>query len=203
MIQAIGSGLDIMALLKAGTSERHGALEKIMPFFRNDFSLEDYARVLKAFLGFFEPVERELAVISTWNLAGIDVCQRLRSDLLVADLLALGASNAEIALLPRCSDLPALTKLEEGFGCMYVLEGSTLGGQLISRQVQARFAVSEEAGLKFFNGYGSQTGVMWHDFCAGLRQHAEGSKNQGAILAAAGSTFELLETWMRKAGFSE
>src|ERR1700748_1283083 len=123
-MQAIESDLDIMTILKVGISEQHDALERIMPFFKNDFSLEDYIRVLKAFLGFFEPVERELVSISTWHLAGIDIGQRLRSNLLRADLLALGASPPDLALVPLCADLPSLASIDEGFGCLYVLEGS-------------------------------------------------------------------------------
>jgi heme oxygenase len=202
-MQAIENDLDIMAILKAGTSEPHGAIEKIMPFFRNDFSLEDYARVLKAFLGFFEPVERELASISTWNLVGLNLNERLRSNLLRADLLAFGVSTSEMALIPRCDDLPSLTNLDEGFGCLYVLEGSTLGGQLITCRVQALFAVGEEVGITFFHGYGSHTGAMWRDFCAVVRKHVDRNKNQTTILTAARSTFEKLESWMRKADFGE
>jgi heme oxygenase len=203
MTQAIERDLDIIAVLKEGTRRQHEAIERIMPFFRNDFSSEDYIRVIKAFLGFFEPVERELASIPTWHLSGLDLDQRLRSNLLRDDLLSLGVSTSDIAVIPRCADLPNLASIDEGFGCLYVLEGSTLGGQLIARQVQTLVTTSKETGAMFFQGYGSQTGAMWRDFCSNLRSHAHSSKNQTAILAAAESTFKKLETWMRKAGFSE
>jgi heme oxygenase len=195
--------LDIMTALKAGTAEQHSAIERIMPFFKNDFSLEAYVRVLKAFLGFFEPVERELRSVATRDSFGFDISDRQRANLLTTDLLALGVTPDDIALTPRCDHLPRLENVDDGLGCLYVLEGSTLGGPLIAREVQTRFGVEEKTGGRFFHGYGSQTGVKWREFCTSVRIYAADGKNQTAIVQSARSTFELLETWMRQADFSE
>lgn len=201
-MQSLERDLDILAALKAGTTEQHAAMERIMPFFKNDFSLDGYTLVLKAFWGFFEPLERELSSISNWQSAGIDVRQRLRANMLKEDLRSLGESAAEVALIPRCGDLPSVANMDEGLGCLYVLEGSTLGGQHIAREMQIRFNLGEETGAGFFHAYGSRTGVMWRDFCSSVRNHAERSKNPTAIVAAARETFEKLEVWMRKASFN-
>ena len=192
-----------MVALKASTSAQHAALERIMPFFKCDFSLDDYARVLNAFLGFFEPLEAGLSSISTWNSAGLDIRQRLRSNMLKEDLRSLGESTSQIALIQRCGDLPTITNMEEGLGCLYVLEGSTLGGQHISRELENRFNLSEKTGAGFFHGYGSQTLVMWRDFCSCVRKHAVSSKIQADIIATARDTFDKLESWMRKASFDQ
>jgi heme oxygenase len=194
---------DIMTALRAGTSEQHSAIERIMPFFKSDFSLEAYIRVLKAFLGFFEPVERELRSVATRDSFGFDIDQRQRTNLLKMDLLALGITHADMELIPRCDRLPRLENVDDGLGCLYVLEGSTLGGQLIAREVQTRFGVEEKTGSGFFQGYGSQTGAKWREFCTGVRIYAAGGKSQSAIVHSAKSTFELFESWMRKANFSE
>jgi heme oxygenase len=202
-MQSLESELDIMTALKAGTIEQHSAIERIMPFFKEDFSLEAYIRVLKAFLGFFEPVERELRSIATRGSFGFNIDRRQRANLLRKDLLALGVSHAGMELLPRCALLPTLENVDDGLGCLYVLEGSTLGGQLIAREVQTRFGVGEKTGAGFFHGYGSQTGVKWREFCTAVRIYAAGGKSQSAIVRSARSTFELLESWMREANFSE
>jgi heme oxygenase len=202
-LQSPEKELDIMTALKAGTVEQHSAIERIMPFFKNDFSLEAYIRVLKAFLGFFEPVERELRSVATRDSFGFNIDRRQRSNLLRTDLLALGVTPAEMALIPRCDHLPRLENVDDGLGCLYVLEGSTLGGQLIAREVQTRFGVEEKTGAGFFHGYGSQTGVKWREFCTSVRIYAAGGKSQSAIVHSARSTFELLESWMRQAKFKE
>jgi heme oxygenase (biliverdin-IX-beta and delta-forming) len=195
--------LDIMTALKAGTIEQHSSIERIMPFFKSDFSLEAYIRVLKAFLGFFEPVERELRSVATRDSFGFNIDRRQRSNLLRADLLALGVTPAAMALIPRCDHLPRLENVDDGLGCLYVLEGSTLGGQLIARELQTRFGIAEKTGAGFFHGYGSQTGVKWREFCTSVRIYAAGGKSQSAIVQSARSTFELMESWMRKANFGE
>jgi heme oxygenase (biliverdin-IX-beta and delta-forming) len=200
---ALESELDIMTALKAATIEQHSAIERIMPFFKDDFSLEAYIRVLKAFLGFFEPVERELRSIATRDTFGFNIDRRQRAKLLRIDLLALGVTHADMVLIPRCDHLPRLENVDDGLGCLYVLEGSTLGGQLIARELHTRFGVEEKTGAGFFHGYGSQTGVKWREFCTGVRIYAAGGKSRSAIVQSARSTFALLESWMRKADFSE
>jgi heme oxygenase len=200
---ALESELDIMTALRAGTIEQHNAIERIMPFFKDDFSLEAYIRVLKAFLGFFEPVERELRSIATRDTFGFNIDRRRRAKLLRIDLRALGVTHAGMELIPRCDHLPRLENVDDGLGCLYVLESSTLGGQLIAREVETRFGVEEKTGAGFFQGYGSQTGVKWREFCTSVRIYAAGGKSQSAIVQSARSTFELLESWMRKANFSE
>jgi heme oxygenase len=202
-MQSLESELDIMTALKAGTIEQHAAIERIMPFFKNDFSLGAYIRVLKAFLGFFEPVERDLRSIATRDIFGFNIDRRQRANLLRKDLLALGVTPAETALIPRCDHLPRLENVDDGIGCLYVLEGSTLGGQLIAREVQTRFGVGEKTGAGFFHGYGSQTGAKWREFCTSVRIYAAGAESQSAIVESARSTFGLLESWMRKANFNE
>jgi heme oxygenase (biliverdin-IX-beta and delta-forming) len=202
-MQSLERELDIMSALKTGTIEQHSAVERIMPFFKNDFSLEAYIRVLKALLGFFEPVERELRSIATRDSFGFNIDRRQRANLLRIDLRALGVTPTDITLIPRCDHLPRLENVDDGLGCLYVLEGSTLGGQLIAREVQTRFGVEEKTGAGFFHGYGGQTEVKWREFCTSVRIYAAGSKSQSAIVRAARNTFELLESWMRKANFNE
>lgn len=202
-MQVSGSEPDIMTALKAGTHDQHSAIERIMPFFYEDFSRDAYIRVLRAFFGFFDPMERELASLSTWLSVGLDIKSRQRVKRLRADLLALGESASDIELIPRCDALPRLETLADGLGCLYVLEGSTLGGQLIIREIEPCLGIGRDTGGGFFYGYGSGTGLMWHDFCASARKHAESGDHQAAMVSAARRTFELLELWMRKAGFRE
>ncbi len=56
-----------------------------------------------------------------------------------------------------------LTNFDFALGCLYVLEGATLGGQVISRHL-AKLGIGPENGGRFFNGYGARTGEMWKSF---------------------------------------
>jgi heme oxygenase (biliverdin-IX-beta and delta-forming) len=88
-------------------------------------------------------------------------------------------------------------------GCVYVLEGSTLGGRVISGQVQARLG----AGVTrlFLDGYGQRTGESWQTFRAALaaatRHHlgapsGNGRSVEGRIIAGAKATFEAFTAWL-------
>jgi len=190
---------DVMVALKSGTAEKHQAVENLMPFFLEQFSLEDYTRNLAAFLGFFEPVEQALRGAADWSDVGIDIQDRSRAHLLRNDLIALGLSVSQIASLPRITSMPPIHNLESAFGCLYVLEGSTLGGQVIGRELARRFGIDASSGASFFLSHGSRVGEMWKEFCAVVRNHVQQPDCQFLAVEAARQTFSSLEHWMRKA----
>lgn len=194
------SDLDIMAALKCGTAEQHKEVERLMPLFDERFSRQTYIRTLGAFLGIYEPLENKLASLPGWSSVGINLAERRRAHLLRADLLALGQSEAEIGQLPRCKDLPAMDSCVDGLGVLYVLEGSTLGGQLIAREVHARLGINEWLGVAFFQSHGNGVGKMWMDFCAVVRRQVDSASKRTAVLNAAENTFVKFGGWMRKAG---
>jgi heme oxygenase len=198
-MQTTEVGLDIMAVLKSSTAPQHKAVEQLMPFFRPGFSLQQYADTLAGFLGFFEPLETELAILHGLCALGIDLTHRGRSHLLHHDLRALGLSSSAIAALPRCQNLPLLKNRYNGLGCLYVLEGSTLGGQLIARELSRLFNIDETSGASFFLSHGSHTGEMWKEYCAVVRINVNDPIQQQATVTTAQETFQKFDLWMRKA----
>jgi heme oxygenase len=189
---------DVMAVLKSGTAEQHQSVENLMPFFREQFSLEDYTRTQTAFLGFFEPVESALGRAVDWSAVGIDMTTRNRAHLLRDDLIALGLSDSTIASLPRCSSLAPMGDLAGALGCLYVLEGSTLGGQVIGRELARRFGIGASTGASFFLSRGPHVGDMWRGFSFAVRQNILQLDSRQLAVEAAKQTFASLEDWMRK-----
>ena len=104
---------------------------------------------------------------------------RLKLHLLVDDLARLGAAQIEPGQLPRPSPL-RLESTAGALGSMYVLEGSTLGGKLIARQVAAAIGHIPS----YHDAYGSRTGSMWHSFQAHLESEVSASQADTAIMAA-------------------
>jgi heme oxygenase len=201
-MQTLEAELDIMALLKSSTASQHKAVEQLMPFFKPGFSLQQYTDTLTAFLGFFEPLEAELVLPLGWPTIGIDFSHRQRAHLLQHDLRMLGLANSVITAIPRCHDLPEMKNSYNGLGCLYVLEGSTLGGQLIARELSRCFNIDETSGASFFLSHGSHTGEMWKEFCASVRTYVNDPIKQQAAVHTAAETFEKFDLWMRKAGLN-
>jgi heme oxygenase len=58
--------------------------------------------------------------------------------------------------------------LAHALGLLYVLEGATLGGQLLRRRLGPALGLTEERGLAFFTAYGAEVGPMWRAFADAL-----------------------------------
>jgi heme oxygenase len=132
-------------------------------------------------------------------LAADFAAERSRLSHLHADLERLGCTEADLASLARCepaADVPASRAGE--IGSLYVLEGSTLGGQLISRALKdASWAPAE--GLTYFDPYGPRTGEKWRSFMAWADSEAA-EEDAEAICTKANETFELLRAWLPGGG---
>ena len=154
--------ITLLEKLKLGTQASHEDVERRVDLMKQLQTASAYRRLLEGFYGLYHPLETEIEraapQISVWLP---DIRTRMRSALLRLDLGVLG--NVRPEALPR-APVPVLHGLPEQFGCLYVLEGSSLGGQLIAREVQSRLQYTPERGCAFFNGYGPRTGGMWKAF---------------------------------------
>ena len=115
--------------------------------------------------------------------------EREKTPLLAADLAFFARDLAE---LPRCSELPSAATPAQVAGVMYVLEGSTLGGQLLSRHFERLLSVRPGAGGAFFAGYGARTGSMWRGFCERAERDGDVVESVGPAL----QTFDILHGWL-------
>lgn len=179
--------------LRHETRAEHDAIESTLGLMQPALSQAEYQRCITNFYGYYRPVELQLAAClqgSAWHgvLSG-----RRKGGLLQHDLQCLGVIDPDA--MPVCAALPALITPAAAFGCLYVLEGATLGGQIISGHVASRFGYSEQHGAAFFNGYGQETGAMWRTFGNLLTEFAASSNRDDEIVAAAVSTFQTLRLW--------
>jgi heme oxygenase len=193
--------------MKMATSASHTALEDQLPLMNPNLSREDYCQFVGRFFGFYAPLEIQLMVSPHWQQLAFDYAPRQKTPRLMRDLLALGSSAAALAATPRCTELPACTTPEQLLGCLYVIEGATLGGRSITRHLQTRLGLTPESGGAFFDGYGAQTGAYWKAFCTMLSENADrqmdhsaddasDESRHAAIVAGANQTFETLTHWL-------
>src|SRR3954464_6094559 len=120
--------------LRAATAVAHERLHHLpalAPLAEGTISRPAYAALLRRMLGFHLAVERCVAEGPSVLGLGIDVTERRRSPLLRADLAALGATDEGV----EAAALPALGSAAQVLGCLYVVEGSTLGGRELARRL--------------------------------------------------------------------
>lgn len=94
--------------------------------------------------------------------------------------------------------------LEEGFfrntypdiylasGALYVLEGSTLGGQIIVKHLQKTMP-SGSINATYFSGYQHKTGSMWKEFLQQLTALPQSTQQEEQIIKGAITTFKIID----------
>ena len=148
----------LIEVLRAGTAREHALIEDSLSILRDDFSRGDYEKLLMGFYRFhasFEPVLH--GTLHPWA-ARLQLPKRRKIHLLQADLHALGVHD-----LRACESAPAYPSAPAAIGALYVIEGSTLGGAVISRHLKKKLPELSNA-LGYFSSYGEETGKMWRDF---------------------------------------
>ena len=183
--------------LKAETRDLHEAVEREVDVMREDLSDQHYLRLVCRFYGFYKPLESRLEGVAGLEEACPDLARRRKAPLLERDLATLSLSSGEIRDIPRCAILPEVLSPYDGLGCLYVMEGATLGGAIISRHVTARLGVTAEAGAAFFSSYGDGRGAMWKAFIACL--DAVPADRHEDVVAAARQTFSRFTNWLKPA----
>ena len=187
----------IMDRLKAETRPQHEAMERRVDLGEQTRDAGAYGDLIEAFYGFYAPLEDALSRIDGLEHAGVNLDERRKTGRLEQDLRALGRESAAAA---KCEDLPDVRGLPEAFGCLYVLEGATLGGQIIRRHVADRLGLDAQNGCGFFSSYGDRVGEMWNSFRQALMQYAADAEIQDRIVAAAQDTFAKFDDWLRQRG---
>lgn len=198
MIVAAPVAGDLLVSLRSSTAEAHRRLEDAVDITRLVLDPESYRRLLVMFFGFYRPLERGLWALTGWESCGLDLSDRQKTPWLAGDLDALGIDAPARRTLPDCPALPALDNLAQGLGCLYVLEGATLGGRQITALMQGS-PVAPDA-RRFFASYGAATGLRWREFLAALHafEQRSAAPERADLLAAATSTFLCLQRWLEK-----
>lgn len=179
----------ILTKLKEATRAQHENLENTVDVMNQMFSLEDYKRLLTKFYRFYAAIEPKVAE-NDLQKAGFDFAERRKTPLLEKDLKALGIFDDVNKEVPLWENLPALGSTAAAFGSLYVMEGATLGGQVIMRHLKQHLGITPENGGAFFNSYGARVGQMWKSFGATVTDFAEKNQDDETIVNSARETFD-------------
>ncbi|MCP3135737.1 biliverdin-producing heme oxygenase [Pyxidicoccus xibeiensis] len=193
--------VSLLQRLKTETRPHHERTEAAVRLMEPGLTPGDYRRHLEALHGFYVPLEAALAARLEAAEPALRAHERWKVSLLEEDLRALGHDAASLARLPRCEQLPALPGVPEALGCFYVLEGSTLGGQLILRHLRRHFAGVPVGDFAFFRAYGEDVGPMWRAFGEALTHTAARAASgdfDTRVVKGAQDTFDAFGAWLTR-----
>lgn len=183
----------LFARLRLETQAEHARVERLVPDVASqDASPDAYQVFLARMWGFHAPLEQHLFGLPGMDQVFEDLAVRAKTPLLEADLRALGLSPR---LLPTCPLPGDVGEVRAGIGAFYVLEGATLGGQVILRELTRAIPETLSKAQGFLNCYGSRTGAMWKLF----RRQADASLDAAdheLVIGAARRTFDALSNWL-------
>jgi heme oxygenase (biliverdin-IX-beta and delta-forming) len=180
-----------MQRLREETRAAHDAIESDLEAARAYASLDRYRVLVTRFFGFYAAWEPQVASA----LADEDFfAPRRKLHLLERDLACLGYDADAVRALPRCRDLPPLPGLPEALGSLYVLEGSTLGGQVIAHRLERSLGLADGRGYAFFRSYGREVAAMWRAFGERLALLPDAAGEASA--RSAQLTFARLHEWL-------
>ncbi|GAA5448068.1 hypothetical protein Ddep01_01828 [Deinococcus depolymerans] len=184
----------ILLHLKSSTREQHERAEAHLNLMDPALDLPRYRQVLGTLRGLYGRLEPRIgALLGESGRAALDWPARLKAPLLDRDLRAL-----QVPAVGSAPDRPAETAFlrsePDAWGAAYVLEGATLGGQLVRRHLAAQLGLGEE-GTAFYSSYGALTGPRWRAFGAALEARAardpEPALFTDRVTHAARCTFDL------------
>lgn len=120
-----------------------------------------------------------------------DLQSRRKAVTLEADLAFLGAA------LPHAHS-PLKNAAQSGdvafaLGVMYVVEGSSLGGRVIYKNIESSLGYNESGGAAYFAGYGGSTGSKWKSFIEVLTRYADEHGCEDEIIAGANFAFDAIK----------
>lgn len=182
-----------MKKLKEATRKQHEQMEMSVDIMNRMFSLEDYKSLLEKFYRFYSAIEPKIAAVDIGSF-GLDFDKRRKTALLKNDLKNVDGKTG----MTEWTDLPIVDSLAQAFGCLYVLEGATLGGQVITRHLKEHLKLTPENGGSFFNSYGSEVGSMWKAFGEATTKFAEENNDDDTIIDAAKGTFDSFRRCMEE-----
>ena len=182
----------ILAELKAATAAIHARTERLLPSLDLLATRDGYVRCLLVLHGFHAGWEPAIWRTGGVEEAGFGGGSRAKLPLIESDLQFLGVGEEQLAI---SIERPVLHTCAAALGALYVLEGATLGGQVIERHASRAVGVTARAGGSYFHGHGERTGDMWRAFGGALSAWVDHNGQSESIVRGAVDCFQSLESW--------
>ncbi len=185
--------------LKAATKDLHRTLDResgMVRLMAPDLNVTEYGLLLEKMLCIYALVEP--ALLQAEKTMGTVATWKSKSDWLAMDLRQLNP-NIVFSFKSTCAiSSLQINSLAELAGCLYVLEGATLGGQMIVKKLRQTLGTNVEKSLRFFEAYGEATGERWGATCKGIEKTLQHEDDLTDACRKARELFEVFITVMHQ-----
>lgn len=178
---------DFLTDIKSQTADSHKKLESLSvsaSILAPDMKIEDYIH----YLGLMHDVHKNTEEVVYPLLSQIipDLDQRKKKHLIEEDLLFLNHNKTTSSTVFDKIEMSVPFAL----GVFYVIEGSSLGGRFILKNIVNNKQLSNDQGVSYFKGYGDKTGSFWKNFLNILAEYEQNNNGADSIIEGAVYAFD-------------
>jgi len=177
---------DLPSRLRRETADLHAAVESATGLPGAVRHRLDYLSLLSRLDGFHQAAELAIADprwADRWAGISLDLSRHRRAYLLEVDLEAMQAPRPAPATFEGIDDFPS------ALGCLYVVEGSALGGRVIGPAIRSAIG---DVPTNFFDSIGRGHPSPWRSLKEALRHYGDGG-DCDAVVEGARVTFRAFE----------
>ncbi len=188
-----------MQRLRDSIMPLHDEAEKLRPLHKipeKRVTLKEYKEILERLYGFVSVTEDVIRTKIDEQCVSLDYESRKRIGHMEKDLLFLGSSQESIEQIPRCKDISHVGTLPDALGCLYLFEGSRLGGLVLSKSLREKFGFKDYRGYAYFGSNGSEVTSMWSSFKDFTETYVEKHGGGDKIILSAQKGFASPNKWL-------
>lgn len=184
--------------LRASTLPAHKQLESLPiseAIISPDLTTSTYIKYLSLMSTVIRDIEEHIFPLVSDMIPDLE--NRRKHHLIKADLEHLGNPGTWTSLPFNIEGYKATPAF--AMGVMYVIEGSTLGGRVILKNVEKALGSDITNATRYFSGYGEQTGSSWRLFLERFTDFAVANKDkQEEMIAGADYTFTAIHDLLKQ-----
>lgn len=151
----------LLQSLRRDTASLHRDLDHspmMRSLLRPELTAETYVRCLQHLYTAYAAIEHAIDPFFA-SVPGLRWPERRKTPALLRDLSVFGVAEPALRSQSFSVNCPA-----EAWGALYVIEGATLGGQIISRMLARHAWFDDLRGREHFAGYHADCNAMWTEF---------------------------------------
>lgn len=184
-------------LLRNATHKQHVKLNHhpmLISLMQPAYPLVRYLQLLNAYFYIYKIFEDKITSFLEAEICTFSYASRYKLPWLQQSLATFHESTLSLNDTPPMQiTLPAIENLGQLIGVLYVIEGSTLGGQHIAKYLSNSFGYLGDDGVRFFEGYGEKTSSNWQEFLLFADSISHHPEYCAAAEHSAELTFEFFE----------
>lgn len=178
---------DFLDNLKNKTAAAHKNLEQLSvsaSILSPDLQIDDYCHYLALMYEVHKSTQEH--VFPLLSAIFPDLEERKKMHLIENDLDFLNHKITKSAPVFNHQNL----SIPFALGILYVVEGSSLGGRFILKNLESVPVLSNHSGVSYFTGYGHKTGSYWKHFLSVLTNYQQEHNVEDEIIEGAVYAFD-------------